>query len=222
MSKIAVLVSGGMDSSILTVDLADQGNEVYPVYIEQDLFWEATELDYLERFLKEVNHANIRPLKKLLLPAADLYDSHWSVSGNDVPDEKTADEAVYLPGRNLLLLSKAGIWCSLNNIKTIALAPLKGNPFSDNTDLFYDSMVRIIDIAVDWHLEIIRPYSTKDKDEVIEIGRRLPLELTFSCIKPISGLHCGACNKCAERKIAYRKLGLNDNTDYAEHSELVG
>jgi 7-cyano-7-deazaguanine synthase len=220
MSKIAVLVSGGMDSSILMVDLADKGHEVYPIYIAQGLFWEKIELDYLARFLQAVARDNIQPVKMLFLPSTDIYDTHWSVSGDDVPDETTEDEAVYLPGRNLLLLTKAGIWCSLNNIKTIALAPLKGNPFSDNTDLFYDSMSRVIDIAVDWRLEIIRPYCNMDKEEVIEIGKNLPLELTFSCIQPAGELHCGACNKCAERKLAYEKLGLNDNTGYAEYSEI--
>ena len=32
------------------------------------------------------------------------------------------------------------------------------------------------------------------------LGRGLPLELTFSCIAPVAGQHCGRCNKCAERR----------------------
>lgn len=214
MKKIAVLVSGGMDSSILTVDLADQGYQIFPVYIRHGLFWEDVEMEYLQRFLKAVKHPNIMSLKVLALPTSDLYDAHWSVSGEDVPDEKTDDDAVYLPGRNLLLLAKAGVWCSLNDIGTIALAPLKCNPFSDNTDVFYDSMINAIELAVEWPLSVIRPYSHLSKDEVIIIGKSLPLELTFSCIKPVAGLHCGHCNKCAERIFAYQRLGINDETRY--------
>ena len=38
----------------------------------------------------------------------------------------------------------------------------------------------------------------------MELGRDMPLELTFSCIDPRDGLHCGRCNKCAERQEAFR------------------
>jgi 7-cyano-7-deazaguanine synthase len=214
MSKVAVLVSGGMDSSILTVDLANAEYDVYPVYVRHGLHWEAVELDHLQRFLKVVGHPRIKPLKILELPVTDMYEAHWSVSGDNVPDETTPDEAVYLPGRNLLLLAKVGVWCSIHGIKSIALAPLKGNPFSDNTDEFYENMEKIIDMALGWSINVIRPYADKGKDEVIELGKSLPLHLTFSCIQPVKGLHCGHCNKCAERKIAYSRLSLADDTEY--------
>ena len=214
MPKIAVLVSGGMDSSILSVDLANAGNEIFPLYIKHGLYWEAVELSYLQQFLVAVSHPNIRPLSILDLPVTDIYDAHWSVTGTDVPDETTADDAVYLPGRNLLLLAKAGVWCSTNGIAEIALAPLKGNPFSDNTDEFYRTMENAVNLALEWPLKVTRPYSNKSKDEVIEIGKDLPLHLTFSCIKPVNDLHCGKCNKCAERIYGYNLPGRIDSTRY--------
>ena len=214
MHKIAALVSGGMDSSILTVELARAGYEVHPLYMQHGLYWETVELEHLRRFLATVNHPNILPLAVLGLPVADIYGDHWSVSGERVPDETTADDAVYLPGRNLLLLAKAGIWCATNGIGQIALAPLNGNPFSDNTDEFYRTMENAINLALEWPLKVIRPFSTKGKSDVIDLGRNLPLHLTFSCIKPVNNLHCGRCNKCAERMLTYRHLGLNDETSY--------
>ncbi|MCD4728936.1 MAG: 7-cyano-7-deazaguanine synthase, partial [Pirellulales bacterium] len=42
-----------------------------------------------------------------------------------------------------------------------------------------------------------------------------PLELTFSCLSPVAGLHCGRCNKCAERQEAFRSLEMHDPTRYA-------
>jgi 7-cyano-7-deazaguanine synthase len=53
------------------------------------------------------------------------------------------------------------------------------------------------------------------KRQVMELGRDLPLELTFSCISPVDSLHCGRCNKCAERQAAFRDAGLPDGTRYA-------
>ena len=122
-----------------------------------------------------------------------------------------------LPWRNLLLLAKAGVWCTQNGIGTIALAPLKGNPFADNTDEFYRAMTTAINLALGASFEVIRPFSVLSKAEVVQLGSDLPLELTFSCIRPENGLHCGRCNKCAERKASYRDLDLTDKTVYANH-----
>ena len=52
-----------------------------------------------------------------------------------MPD--TPDDAVYLPGRNPLLLVKAVVWCHLHGIDQLALAPLGSNPFADATDEFF-------------------------------------------------------------------------------------
>ena len=53
------------------------------------------------------------------------------------------------------------------------------------------------------------------KRQVMERGRDDPLELTFSCISPVAGKHCGRCNKCAELQRAFRDIGLEDPTCYA-------
>ena len=81
MDNVAVLVSGGIDSSVLTVKLAAQGARVYPVYIQHGLYWENTELAHLRNWLEAVSRENIQPLSVLELPVADLYGNHWSVSG---------------------------------------------------------------------------------------------------------------------------------------------
>lgn len=212
--KVAVLVSGGMDSSVLLSTFLKQGFQVFPVYIKHGLLWESVELEYLAKYLATVQQERLAPLQILDLPVVDLYDAHWSLSGENVPDEYSEDEAVYLPGRNLLLLAKMGVWCSLRGIHKVALASLKGNPFSDNSDEFYQSMSKSIEIALGWPVEILRPFSKLSKSDVIKTAAGLPLALTFSCIKPINHLHCGHCNKCAERKLAYQLLGLADETKY--------
>jgi 7-cyano-7-deazaguanine synthase len=49
----------------------------------------------------------------------------------------------------------------------------------------------------------------------MRLGAGLPLEHSFSCIEPMAGLHCGRCNKCGERKAAFRMADMNDPTCYA-------
>jgi 7-cyano-7-deazaguanine synthase len=48
----------------------------------------------------------------------------------------------------------------------------------------------------------------------MERGRDLPLDLTFSCIDPKDGRHCGDCNKCDERRQAFAMAGMEDPTPY--------
>ena len=118
--RVAVLASGGLDSAVLIAEFLREGRVVQPIYIRFGLAWEATEEDHLRRFLETLPSSELRPLVALELPVADTYGSHWSLSADDVPGADTPDEAVYLPGRNLLLLSKSSIWCALHGCPTIA------------------------------------------------------------------------------------------------------
>ena len=54
-----------------------------------------------------------------------------------MPDQDSPDAAVYLPGRNALLLVKAALWCRLHGIEELALAVLAANPFADATPEFF-------------------------------------------------------------------------------------
>ena len=46
------------------------------------------------------------------------------------------------------------------------------------------------------------------------LGAHQPLELTFSCLAPVGEIHCGRCNKCAERQAAFQAVGQPDRTSY--------
>jgi len=142
-------------------------------------------------------------LQVLDLPVQDVYGSHWSLGRRKVPGPKTKDRAVYLPARNLLLIAKAAIKCTKYNIGRLALATLKGNPFEDNGPYFYRTLSNILTKSLGRTFQILSPFSTFTKVELIQKSQWLPLELTFSCINPHNLLHCGACNKCAERKKAF-------------------
>ncbi|MBI3609938.1 MAG: 7-cyano-7-deazaguanine synthase [Nitrospirae bacterium] len=212
--SVCVLASGGADSSILLVAMTERYARVIPVYIRNGLVWEKAEMYWLRRFLSAVAHPAIGPLQVLDLPMKDVYGAHWSMSGKDVPDEASDWKEVYLPGRNLILLSKAAVYCSLNDIDAIALGPLKTNRFADSSPDFFSGFERLVERAFGRRFEIITPFSNLIKQEVMEQGRQLPLELTFSCLKPLGNMHCGACNKCAERISAFSDADLPDRTRY--------
>lgn len=211
---LAVLVSGGLDSSVLIAEAAAAYPAVFPIYIRTNSAWEKEEVAHLDRVLDHIARPTLRPKHVLHLPMDDLYGSHWSVTGVGVPDETSPDEAVYLPGRNVALLAKTLIWCHLNGVPQVAMAPLSSNPFPDATPEFFAAIVTAVNMAVRGNVTVIRPYQSLTKAQVIRRGRKLPLADTLSCIRPVAGRHCGRCNKCAERQAAFVAAGVNDPTEY--------
>jgi len=213
-STIGVLASGGLDSSILLAHLLQQERCVHPFYVRSQLYWEQEELASLQAFLHKIASPSLEELTVLDLPLGDLYGDHWSTNGHGTPDAQSPDEAVYLPGRNALLAIKPMLWCAMHNIEQLALAVLASNPFSDATDAFFRDYESAMRKATGRAVQIVRPFAQLEKGQVIELGCDLPLELTFSCIAPVNGLHCGQCNKCAERQKAFTLVGIKDPTQY--------
>jgi 7-cyano-7-deazaguanine synthase len=213
---VGVLLSGGVDSAILAGRLVRDGRYVVPFYVRTGCIWEGCELEACRRFLNAMAAPNLAALNLFEMPVADLYDGHWSLSGRAVPDATTPDEAVYLPGRNPLLLIKPALWCRLNGIPELALATLSNNPFEDARPAFFESFEMMLRQATGGSVTIVRPFEQLAKHRVVELGHDLPLALTFSCLAPVGGLHCGRCNKCAERHRALRELDGGDPTRYAD------
>jgi 7-cyano-7-deazaguanine synthase len=213
-SSVAALVSGGLDSAILVGDAVRRGTVVHPLYVRCGLHWEAEELRHLRQFLAAIVAANLRPLHLLEMPVADLYEGHWSITGRDVPSADSPDAAVYLPGRNALLLSKALLWCHLHGVPAVAVGSLDTNPFPDAAPAFFEAFSQAVNQAVGGSVAVVRPFAGMDKTAVMRRGEGLPLGLTFSCLRPVNGLHCGACNKCHERRVAFQRAGLADPTAY--------
>ena len=148
-------------------------------------------------------------------PVADLYGNHWSLSGVGTPAAGTPDEDVFLPGRNVLLLAKSLLWCNLRGVPEVAMAPLAANPFPDATPEFFADYSAVVNRAVNGNVRVIRPYAHLHKTNVLRRGTGLPLEHTFSCIRPANGRHCGRCSKCYERQEGFRSAGVVDPTEYA-------
>lgn len=211
---IGLLASGGLDSSILLGHLLDTGERVQPFYVSSGLVWEEEERRALDRYLDAMACPELKELVVLDMPLADLYRGHWSMTGRDVPDADSPDDAVYLPGRNALLVIKPLVWCRLNGIEQLALAPLGSNPFADATTSFFAEFESALNRATMGDVRIVRPFAGYGKRQVMELGRNYPLELTFSCIQPHGRRHCGGCNKCAERRAAFRAAGIDDRTAY--------
>jgi len=122
----AVLLSAGLDSAVLAAAAAREG-PVHPLYVSTGLAWERAELAALDRLLATAPfRVNVAPVARLSFTVEDVFPAtHWALRGTP-PAFDTADEDVYLTGRNVVLLSKAAIYCAQYRIGRIALGPLAG------------------------------------------------------------------------------------------------
>src|SRR5262245_21795465 len=219
MTGTAVLFSGGLDSAVLLADEAAQGATIQPVYVSAGLAWEQAERAIVARLLGAPPLAGrVRPLVTLSVDMRDVYEaSHWAMTGQP-PSYHTPDEDVYLPGRNVILLGKAGVFAASAGLSRIVLGTLAHNPFPDATPEFRSAMARALSLGLAHDLEIDAPYAGTSKAEVVRRGAALgvPFELTLSCMSPVDGGHCGTCSKCRERHDAFVEVGVDDPTFYAD------
>ena len=124
---------------------------------------------------------------------------------------------MYLAGRNLALLTKAGIYCAQHDIRRIALGPLSGNPFPDATHDFFAAMARALSLGLAHEIEVATPFAAMKKSDVVRMGVDLgvPFALTLPVMNPQEGLHWGRCSKCRERRDAFTAAAVDDPTTYA-------
>ena len=214
-ASTAVLFSAGLDSAVLAASDARYGT-VHPIYVSCGLAWETEERAAVDRLLASAAFATLAPLARLTFTVHDLYPAtHWALRG-EPPGFDTPDEGVYLTGRNIALLSKAGVYCGQHRIDRIAIGPLAGNPFPDATPEFFAAMARALTLGLDHPIEISAPFAAMHKSDVVRLGLELgvPLALTLSCMNPANGTHCGRCSKCRERRDAFHEAGVVDPTEY--------
>ena len=231
--QTAVLLSGGLDSAVLLADEAAAG-DVHPLYVTVGLAWEAAEQATVTSFLARHHFDDrVHPLVSLGVDMRDVYAAtHWAVQGHP-PAYHTPDEHVYLPGRNVILIGKAAVYCAAAKIDRIVLGTLAHNPFPDATPDFRAAMARALSLGLGRPLQIDAPYANTDKADVIRRGAALGVrfELTLSCMNPQSAIesairhppsaiHCGACAKGRERRDAFVAAAVPDPTTYATTTNL--
>jgi 7-cyano-7-deazaguanine synthase len=227
--RVAILLSGGLDSAVLLADEAAH-HDVLPIYVSVGLAWEAGERRMVARLLADPAAGARHAVVTLAVEMRDVYAStHWAIQGRP-PGYHTPDDDVYLPGRNIVLISKAAVYCAAAGIGRLVLGTLAGNPFPDGTADFRTAMARALSLGLGHRLEIEAPYAGVSKADVIRRGAALgvPFELTLSCMNPRieqgvgTGFpqHCGTCSKCRERHDGFIEAGVADPTIYADMSNI--
>lgn len=212
---IGLLVSGGLDSLALVYFFLEKKFAVWPIYVKCNLGWEKAEIIWLKKALKSVRSPRLRPLAVLPLSLGHAYDKNWSRTGK-TPSHRSSDASVFLPARNLLMATQACLFLYAKNVSRLAFGTLKGNPFQDGNRSYFRLLGSVLSKSFGRPIQVIGPFLGKTKKDIALRFQHLDLASSFSCINPKGLMHCGICNKCAERKKAFRAAGIKDRTVYAK------
>ncbi len=205
MRKVAVLLSGGVESSSLAVHYLLRGDYVYPFYVRSGLPWEEAERDHLLKLWTW-----LRKRYKRISPLRTLFMKGPSVKGVPIKEEQ-----MEIPLRNMVLTVQTALLAHRRGIRTLGVGSLGVYPFPDNRREYFDRLEELISEGLRTPFKIDTPFMGMTKPEVIRrFSGKLRYDLTFSCANPVKGMHCGVCAKCVERKEGFKEAGVPDPTPY--------
>ncbi|GEA61571.1 7-cyano-7-deazaguanine synthase QueC [Vibrio comitans] len=217
MNKAVVIFSGGQDSTTCLVQALTQFDEVH-----------AITYDYGQRHRQEIEIAQ-QLAKKLGAKAHKVMDvtllnelAVSSLTRDDIPVSHDLGENglpnSFVPGRNILFLTLAGIYAYQVGAKTLitGVCETDFSGYPDCRDEFVKAMNSALSLGMDYQLDIKTPLMWLNKAETWAMAdhyRALEMvrDETLTCYNGIVGSGCGDCPACD-----LRAKGLADYQDNAD------
>ena len=223
MSKVVVLLSGGLDSTTCAAIAVEEFGEA---------FVQGVSFVYGQKHEQEVESAaNVAawynfPHEIIELPnvfegfGSTLIDANKS---NPVGtyDDITGVSPTYVPFRNGILISYAaaiGLTKEVDLIYFGAHSEDAANwAYPDCTPEFIGSMASAIYVGTYHKLRLVTPLQWMDKKDVVQVGLYLdaPYHLTTSCYNG-GEVACGRCPTCRSRRAAFAYWSARDPIPYAD------
>lgn len=216
--KTVVVMSGGIDSTVLAHDMARRNYEVHGVSIH-----------YGQRHHRELNYAGWQcerldiPWKLVQIPGLRvvLGSSALTSKDIDVPEGHYEDEsmkATVVPNRNMILLAIC-IGAAIDiGAERVAYGAHAGDHaiYPDCRPAFADAMEQAAAVCSYFPITLDRPFIHKTKADIVTLGDQLGVDFTrtWSCYQG-GTVHCGKCGTCVERIEAFELAGVEDPTEYA-------
>lgn len=216
--KAVVVFSGGQDSTTCLIWAMEQFAEVTAVTFDYNQR-HITEIESAKSITKELgikHHILDMSLLNQLAPNALTRDDIEVKEGEDGGLPST-----FVPGRNLLFMSFAGVLASQIGAKHIVTGVCETDfsGYPDCRDIFVKSLNVTLNLSMDQNFVIHTPLMWLNKAETWKLADELGAfdfvrEKTLTCYNGIIADGCGECPACK-----LRKKGLDDYM--AERDGLV-
>ena len=189
--SIVTLVSGGLDSTLMT-KLADESNLIiYPLFI-----------NYGQRAYKQELQACLSTFEFLNLPEPKIAEIPGL--GKLIPcgltrEDLDVNDAAFMPGRNLYFILLAASYAYQLGANSVAIGLLdeQFSIFPDQTVSFINKAEKIICEILGKKISILTPLMSFSKQEVVNLANEKGIIGTYSCHVG-SDKPCGICIACRE------------------------
>lgn len=191
--SIVILVSGGLDSTLVAKLGDEEGIPLFPLFI-----------NYGQRaYLKELEACK-RAMTDLGLPhpqIADLSGYGQLIRSGLTDQNKRIVEDAFTPGRNMLFLLTAAAYAYQVGADAISIGLLHeiNSIFPDQTQNFIREAEDILSLCLGKRIKILTPLSQFQKRDVVILAEQKGIKNTYSCHlgEPEP---CGTCIACNEFK----------------------
>ena len=223
MTKAIILLSGGLDSTVILALALAQGKTCY-----------AISFNYGQRHLIELEAAKkittyYQVTHKIIHIDPSAFGMSSLVSNNNsnsshlkMPENRSPAEIeqqgipnTYVPARNTLFLAYALGQCELEKAQEIHFGPNKMDytGYADCRPAYLEVFQTLMNLATKQAIEgspprLVIPLLHWDKTEIIRQGLALkaPLNMTLSCYNPQKSKPCEQCDACVLRRDGFSKL----------------
>jgi len=214
--KAVVLLSGGVDSSVLLGKMLSYRDEIALALSFNYGQIHRKELD-CARTIAEHYHV---PWKCMAI-ANTFEDINTPLLGvGDIPEEaydtSPGVPVTYVQNRNMILLAIAASQALNIGADVVAYAAhaddAKIAAYPDCSEEFFDKMNAVLETQ---GVKLFAPFIDKNKSSIVAKGLQLgvPFEHTWSCYKGEEEA-CGVCGTCRDRAEAFRVCGAVDPIRY--------
>jgi 7-cyano-7-deazaguanine synthase len=221
-SLAVILLSGGLDSMVSAAIARERGFRLLALTIDYNQR-HRIELDAAARIAEtlDVERHIVLPLDLRAFGGSALTDDI------DVPKDGVAVDVpvTYVPARNTIFLSLALGWAEAAGARHIFIGinALDYSGYPDCRPDFVQGFEQLAALATKAGSEgeafsVEAPLLMLGKPDIAREAARLGLDagISWSCYDPTSaGEHCGLCDSCRLRALAFRDAGLLDPTRYA-------
>lgn len=194
--KSLVLLSGGIDSTVVLADAINRKNEVRAV----TFLYGQTHVREVRAAEQVAQHYGI---KHQTLELGSIFGPSALTGGMAIPETHAdAPDATEVPGRNLVLLSTAAALADGEGFNVVAFganaADAAGYP--DCRPAFVEGLRDVIMAGTKHHVTLHAPLLYRTKTEIVRLGRQMgaPLHLTWSCYRG-GEEPCHRCGACISR-----------------------
>ena len=191
--SIVILVSGGLDSTLVAKLAQDEGLRQYPLFVDYGQRSRDRELAACRRAMIELNLSEPK--------VADLSGFGELIrSGLTDPNLHIVEDA-FTPGRNMLFLLIAAAYAYQVDADAVSIGLLSESTslFPDQTAAFLHDAEEMLSRCMGKRIKVLAPLADFHKADVVELAKQKGIQNSYSC--HMGGEEaCGSCIACNEYK----------------------